>query len=378
MYIVGDSSLNTLLHLKYHTTWRAARGAHGGGKKKSGASAEDVTIPVPLGTLVWRRGSDGQQELVEDIGDTEPVLVCRGGSGGAGNARFVSSVNQEPVLAQQGEAGEEAELLVELKLLADVGIVGRPNAGKSTLLARCSAAKPKIAAYPFTTTDPILGVVDTRNSSYVMMEVPGLIEGAHTGAGLGQEFLRHAERARLLVHLLDGLSEDPREDWRRTNHELASFDLSLGRKPQVVVVNKLDIPELRQRAPEIERQLSSEGIKLLFVSAATGEGVEAMLGKILEELNGLPRDAPKVGAPQLPGASTRKPGPINVSREGDAFVIRAAAVERMVPSANLRDWRVMIQIWKELDRAGVVKALEEMGVKPGDTVRLGGVDLEWY
>jgi len=402
VFIVGDPSLNTLLHLKYHSTWRGMRGVHGSGNKKRGANGEHVTIPVPIGTVVWRLAARGDPEssprqMIADITDTEPVLMARGGRGGAGNARFVSSVQQEPVLAEKGEEGEGATLLLELKLLADVGIIGQPNAGKSTLLSRCSAAKPKIAPYPFTTTDPVLGVVSLRNSTFVMMEVPGLIEGAHRGAGLGHEFLRHTERARLLLHLLDGLSEDPLGDWQRINHELVSFDPSLGQKPQIIVVNKLDITEVRERMPAIRSQFGSQSVPVFFVSAATGEGVDALLGKVLEALESLPTPAPQ---PLLPspigrgaggeGSPQRREGPqgrlgapredraFRVVKENGVYVVYAPRVERLLPLADLKDWRAVVQIWRELERLGVAKALEEQGVQPGDTVRLANVELEWF
>ena len=378
VFIVGDPSLNTLLHLKYHTTWRASRGVHGGSKKKRGANGEDVKIPVPIGTVVWKLTDGDGKELVVDITGTEPVLVARCGSGGAGNSRFVSAVHQEPVLAEKGENGEASTLLLELKLLADVGLIGQPNAGKSTLLSQCSAARPRIAPYPFTTTDPVLGVVATRDKSFVMMEVPGLIEGAHRGAGLGHEFLRHAERARLLIHILDGLSDDPLGDWRLINRELLSFDISLGTKPQFIVVNKLDIPEVRERVPTLKAKLESQGVPMFLLSAATGEGVDALLSKTLEVLDSLPKEDLKVSQSRLPTSSPEKDEPFKVTRENGVYVVYAPRVERLVPLANLRDWRAMVQLWRELERLGVVKALEEIGVEPTDTVRLGDVELEWF
>jgi GTP-binding protein len=379
IYVAGDPSLNTLLHLQYHSTWVARRGGHGKGQKKRGANGENVIIPVPIGTVVWKLSSGGDREFMVDVADTEPVLVARGGAGGAGNTRFASAIRQEPVLAEKGGPGEGATLILELKLLADVGLIGQPNAGKSTLLSSCSAAKPKIASYPFTTTDPVLGVVDTRDKSFIMMEIPGLIEGAHKGAGLGHEFLRHTERARLLIHILDGLSDDPLEDWRRINQELASFDPSLGKKPQIIAVNKVDIPEVAERIPSLKDALGSQGMHLFFVSAATREGIDPLLGKTLEILDGLPREDPTAGPRELPLIAPKaKEEPFRVAMERGVYVIYAPKVERLVPLADLKDWRAMVQIWKELQRIGAVKVLEERGVQPGDTVRLGGVDLEWY
>lgn len=378
--IVGDPSLNTLLHLRYHSTWVGKRGVHGGSNKRRGADAEDIFIAVPLGTVVWKIVDGEQEEFFADISSTLPVLIARGGAGGNGNVRFVSSVQQEPMLAEKGERGEDASLQLELKLLADVGLIGQPNAGKSTLLSCCSAAKPKIAAYPFTTTSPQLGVVETRGSSFVMMEVPGLIEGAHTGAGLGHEFLRHAERARLLLHILDGTVEDPVAEWRRINLELENFNALLAKKPQIIVVNKLDIPEVKDRASTSKKELEALGAPVHFISAATGEGVDALLGKTLEMLKTVPKDA--LMFPQEPAGPTVgtqvAEAPFKISKQRDTYVVEAPRVERLLYQADLRDWRVMVQIWKELDRLGVVKALEEWGVQTGDTVRVGTVELEWY
>ena len=378
VYIVGDPSLNTLLHLKYHSTWRGRRGVHGGGSKRRGANGGDITIPVPLGTVVWEVKGDEERELVADVTRTDAVLVARGGSGGQGNIRFVSALHKEPVLSEAGEGGERKVLALELKLLADVGLVGRPNAGKSSLLAMCSAARPKIAGYPFTTTDPVLGVVATGYSSFVMMEVPGLIEGAHDGAGLGHEFLRHAERARLFLHILDGLSDDPVGDWRMINSELAAFDSALGTKPQLVVLNKVDVPEVRERSASIERVLAGEGATVLVVSATTGEGVDALVGKTMETLGALPVEPAKTVRPVPLTIRPKVEHPFRVTRQDRVFVVEAPRVERLLAMANLKEWRVMVQIWRELEKLGISKALEDKGVQAGDTVRVGSVNLQWF
>ena len=378
VFIVGDTSLNTLLHLKYHTTWRGDRGAHGGSKKRRGANGDNLKIPVPIGTVVWRITGEGEREFVTDITGSEPVLVARGGAGGMGNLRFVSATHREPVLAEMGEEGEDAGFLLELKLLADVGLIGQPNSGKSTLLSHCSAAKPKIASYPFTTLDPVLGVVSTREKSFVMMEVPGLIEGAHNGTGLGHEFLRHAERTRLLLHIIDGTADDPIGDWRLVNRELNAFDINLGKRPQLVVLNKVDIPTVRDRMPAVKVQLEAEGAPVFVVSAATGEGLEKLLDRTLQMLD----RSPRVELQKAPSSLTLKvvetEEPFRVTRHNRAYVVHARRIERMLPMVNLKDHRAMIQIWAELRSLGVVKVLEEKGVQPGDTVRLGKVELEWF
>jgi len=369
--------LNTLLHLQRHNRWEAKRGGHGRGAKKTGANGDDSMIPVPVGTVVWKIAAAGKRLLV-DITDSAPVVVARGGDGGVGNTRFVSSVNQEPVLAEKGAEGEKATLLLELKLLADVGLIGLPNAGKSTLLSMCSAARPKVAAYPFTTVDPVLGVVIRWDRDLVMMEVPGLVEGAHRGVGLGHEFLRHSERARLLIHLVDGGSTDPVQDWRRINHELEQYSPELANKPQIVVVNKVDIPEVREKQGKLRKQLGAHDIPVLFVSAATGEGVDTLLDKAFSTLESLPKAEParKTTGPLEREADVRRE--FSVSYEDGIYLVHAPSVERLVPLADLTDWKVMVQLWKEMERRGIVKALENKGAKPGDTVRLAGVDLEWF
>ncbi|MCE2465445.1 MAG: GTPase ObgE [Dehalococcoidia bacterium] len=382
IFLYGDPSLNTLLHLKYHSTWRAQRGGHGGGQNRKGANGRPISIPVPLGTVVRSIGPGREETFLADITDTSPILVAQGGEGGQGNARFATATRQEPVLAERGAAGEKHFLSLELKLLADVGLVGKPNAGKSTLLSVCSAAKPKIAPYPFTTLDPVLGVVQTRDRSYVVMEVPGLIEGAHTGAGLGHEFLRHAERSRLLLHLVDGTSEDPLADVQQLNQELSAFDADLGSKPQVLVVTKMDIPEAKEGMSRVKGALEPLDCPVFFISAASGEGVDTLLSNTLGMLDAIPKDMDVSESAEIPLASPRSrrrwARDFRVYREGKTYVVEALRIERLLDMADLKDWRAMVQVWKELETLGAVKALEEQGVQPGDTVRIGDVELEWY
>ena len=383
VYLVGEDSINTLLHLRYNSWWKGLRGVHGRGQNKRGANGEDVKIKVPLGTVVWKLG-DGERVAIGEVSNNEEeVLVARGGRGGSGNARFATPTQQEPLLAENGTHGERVELLLELKLLADVGIVGKPNAGKSTLISVCSRATPKVAPYPFTTTEPALGVVDlgVGYEPFVMMEVPGLIEGAHEGYGLGHDFLRHAERARLLIHLVDGSGDDPVADMRQINRELREFDDDLGLKPQIVVVNKADIPDVRDLGDVLQETLSASGKggssvgTVHLISAATGEGVRELMLDVMETLNGLPKNSPRIVpiGPQTP----EEDAPFTVTRRGGTYYVSAPRVERMLPMADLRDWRVMVQIWKQLRDLGVADALENMGVRPGDPVHIGKAELEW-
>jgi GTP-binding protein len=398
-YMVGDPSINTLLHLKYNSTFYVDRGQHGKGKNQRGANGKDTIIKVPLGTVVWKMGRHGSvpKEFVADIIDEEPRLVARGGKGGWGNLHYVSSTNQEPMLAQKGESGEYVVLFLELKLLADVGLIAKPNAGKSTLISRCSAARPRIADYPFTTVEPVLGVVNHRRQDFVMMEVPGLIEGAHEGVGLGQQFLRHAERARLYVHLIDGLSDNPVSDFLMINEELGKFSPALADKPQVVAVSKVDVTEVRERRQELESQLqgvleqcsspateeSDGGIRVFFISAVTGEGIDDLLDHILELLKSLPKDEPVIIdqelLPQVPDhSSSGSRRPLGFRIEDGVYVVESEQLERFSARANLHDYRVMLQLWREMSRLGIARKLEEAGIAPGDTIRIGKAEMEWF
>ncbi len=277
-----DPSVTTLREFRHRRTYRAENGKSGEGGKRHGAAGANVVISVPAGTVVFDKDSG---EVVADLQHPgEEVVVARGGRGGAGNARFASSTNQAPRIAQRGEPGEERALLLELRLIADAGIIGLPNAGKSTLLAAASRARPEIAGYPFTTREPVLGVVEVGLRSFVLAEIPGLIEDAHLGRGLGHDFLRHSLRTRVLLHLVDGSSATPVENMIKVNNELGLFDPALGRKPQLVAVNKIDLPEAAARKEEIGEAFRRAGVRVWFVSAATGEGVDTLMAAVAERL----------------------------------------------------------------------------------------------
>jgi len=286
--VAADSQLTTLLDLRYQKQYKADRGEHGRGKDQHGKRGEDKIIAVPAGTLIRDRGTE---ELLADLkASGDRVVIARGGKGGKGNASFVSSTHRSPRHAQPGLPGEEKELDIELRLVADVGIIGLPNAGKSTLIAAISAARPKIADYPFTTLVPNLGVVAyDEGKSFVAADVPGLIEGAHRGEGLGHRFLKHVSRTSLLIHLLDAsriTKDDPMADWAAINQELELFDPELAQKPQVVVANKIDLPEARARVRLLERLFAPVALSFCAISAATGEGLrelKGLAGRRLEE-----------------------------------------------------------------------------------------------
>lgn len=385
-YICGDASLNTLLHLKFTSTIYVDRGAHGRGKDRRGRNGDDQIIRVPMGTLIWKEDEDGERFLLADVYDTAPVLVSEGGRGGWGNSRFVSPTNQEPLLAQNGERGERAILFLELKLLADVGLLACPNAGKSTLISRCSRAKPKVADYPFTTVEPVLGVVSAHGQDFVMMEVPGLLEGAHSGVGLGHQFLRHAERARVYIHIIDGLAEDPAEQYEMLNNELCQFSELLSGKPQVVVVNKIDVTEVREGqadiAAAIQERAKAAGIENLavgFMSAVTGEGVNELMGKVVALLAATDKEAAEeviVPEPVHWGKSKRSPN--RISRVDGVFVVQSQELERLVAMADTRDRRVLLQLWDQMNKCGVAGMLEDAGIEAGDTIRIGKAEVGWF
>ena len=390
-YICGDSSLNTLRHIKFNSTIYVGGGGHGKGKDRRGGNGKDTIVKVPIGTEVSRWYKDGTMEVLFDVVGTEPQLVAQGGKGGFGNAHYVSATNQEPVLYERGEWGEYVVLFLELKLVADVGLIACPNAGKSTLISRCSAAEPRVAGYPFTTVEPVLGVVSSRGYTFVMMEVPGLVEGAHKGVGLGHQFLRHAERVRAYVHLVDGMSVDPVGDFEMVTTELRRFSPAMVEKPLLVALNKLDVTEVRERRAAIVAGLEKAALALpgsgpqgkpvpvVSISAATGEGVEALLGKIVEVLDIVPRQgvAP-VGiyepVRRASNSSTREA----VYKEAGVYVVESESLERLAALADTRDRRVILQLWREMRRRGLAHQLAEAGIELGDTIRIGKVEVEWF
>ena len=374
VYLVVNPHLNTLVAFKRQRHFKAQRGGHGRGKNQTGRSGQDLVIEVPPGTVV-RDAKTG--EFIADL--TEPgqkVLVARGGRGGRGNAAFATPTNQAPRIAERGEPGQERWLHLELKLIADVGIVGVPNAGKSTLLAAVSAARPKIADYPFTTLEPNLGVVALDEAtSFVMADIPGLIEGASRGAGLGHTFLRHIERTRLIVHLLDGASPNPLRDYETINEELALFDEKLAAKPQLVVLNKIDLPQAQAIWPAVKEAIEARGKPILSISALTGQGVREMLGRVAEMLKALPRK--EVTLPEAKVLRPREEEAFTIVREDGAWRVRGAKVERLAAMTNWDLDEAVQRFHRIITRMGVTMALREAGVQIGDTVRIGKVELEW-
>ena len=293
VYVVASPHINTLINFRFHPDFSADRGEHGMGSNRTGHGGADLELEVPIGTLVYEKSTDPNEpnHLLADLAEEgQRVLVAKGGRGGLGNARFATSTNRAPRKVQPGEPGEIKDLRLELKLLADVGLVGFPNAGKSTLVSRVSAATPKIADYPFTTTTPQLGIVRVDvHSSFVIADLPGLIPGAAEGKGLGHQFLRHTERTRLLLHVLDldpQSGRDPLDDLRVIDEELARYSESLAARPQIIVPNKIDLPEAAPRREAVERFCASRGLPVMPISAATGRGLTELMNAVAGALEG--------------------------------------------------------------------------------------------
>lgn len=376
VYLVVKPTLNTLIAFSRQSRFKAANGENGGSSNKTGKSGDDLLIPVPPGTIV--RSADTHDVIADLVAPDQRVLIAQGGRGGRGNARFATSTNQAPRIAEKGEPGESRHLALELKLLADVGIVGVPNAGKSTLLSVISNAKPKIASYPFTTLQPNLGVVVLDDRDIIFADIPGLIEGAHTGAGLGHDFLRHIQRTRVLVHLLDGTADDPVADFHQINSELALFDDKLGEKPQIIAVNKLDMPQAEEYWPMIRDELEKLGYEPMAISAITQRNVRQVINRAVQELDNLPEeDEPEVAA--LPVYQLDDdPLAFTVSRtESGDFRVSGARIERAVAMTYWDYDQAVTRFQRILETMGITEALENAGIKPGDTVFIGEHELEW-
>jgi GTPase len=372
-----NPKLNTLSPFGRKIHFHAGDGAKGGTTDKTGASAPDLVIEVPPGTVIKDAETDAVlADLIES--DTHFVLL-KGGRGGRGNARFANSRNQAPRYAERGEPRQERWLKLELKLIADVGIVGVPNAGKSTLLSVISNAKPKIADYPFTTLEPNLGVVEFDDADLVFADIPGLIEGAHSGVGLGHEFLRHVQRTRVLIHILNGEAEDPMADFSQTNSELVLYDERMAIKPQIVAFNKIDLPEVRARWDALKPKFEAMGVEALPISAATQVNIRDLLGRVFEAVAATPKDATPLHIVQpdaLAPKDTGVPFTIEVDAEG-AYHVSGHRIERAAEMTHWDNDEAIMRFQKILEVLGVSTALEERGVKVGDTVFIGGYELEW-
>lgn len=375
-----DKHKNTLSEFRHKKQFRAQDGTRGKGKNQTGASGDDLVIKVPPGTMVFDE-SDGK--LMGDLVDQgQQLQVCKGGRGGRGNTRFKTSKNKAPRIAEKGEPPEEKIIRLELKLIADIGIIGVPNAGKSTMLSVVSNAKPKIAPYPFTTLQPNLGVAELDNDNQLILaDIPGLIEGAHRGEGLGHDFLRHIQRTRVLIHLLDGISEEPILDFAQINSELALFDPALGDKPQIVVLNKMDLPEVKKKWPQVKSQLLEKGYQDIFsISAITKQGIMPVLyraAKLLEEAP-VYEYKPPVDEDELPVYRFEKdPQNYVILKTDRGWRITGEALERAAAMTYWEHFQSIRRFHRILEAMGVDVAMKEAGVLPGDIIFIGDHELVW-
>jgi len=376
--LVVDENLNTLVDFRYKRQFKAQPGGNGQTSNMHGRGADRLYVSVPPGTVA--RDEETGQVLADLTQVGQEVVVAKAGRGGRGNARFVNSVNRAPTFAERGEPGAQRWLTLELKVLADVGLVGYPSVGKSSILARVSAAKPEIAAYHFTTLSPILGVVSVREGqSFVLADIPGLIEGAHEGVGLGHDFLRHIERTRILIHVLDvsGMEgRDPIEDYRKINNELQQYNERLARRPQIIAANKMDLPEGQENFDRVAEFMKEEGREIFPISAATGDGLPQLMERAWKML------AEYVEEPEATeDVVVYEPTPneeYNIRRDDDgAYVVEGKNLEKLVAMTNFDDdegLRRFQNIWR---KQGIDDALKERGIKEGDTVRIKDMEFEF-
>ncbi|HSW57217.1 MAG TPA: GTPase ObgE [Dehalococcoidales bacterium] len=374
------TSVSTLRAYQRKRNFRAENGGHGMTKNKHGANGLGVVLNVPPGTLVYHK--DNQDELIflADLKEEgQEVVVARGGNGGYGNSHYATATNQAPRIAQPGIPGQEKIVVLEMRMIADAGIVGYPNVGKSSLLAALSKATPEIADYPFTTLEPQLGVVKTaENHQFILAEIPGLIEGAHKGRGLGHSFLKHAMRTRVILHLLDGSSAAPLEDMFKVNNELAAFDATLTKRPQVVAINKIDLPQVRERRAELERVFAEAEVTPHFISAASGEGLAELVQAVwvvIEESESR-TDLPAETVPQVfrpkPAYSGAK-----VQRRSGGYILVDPVIEKMLDRLDMNNPDDLREFNQTLERLGINKTLKSAGARSGDTVKTGNMEWTW-
>lgn len=375
-----DDNFSTLIDFRYKRKYVAERGENGSGRNCTGRSASPLIVKVPRGTVV-RDANTGR--IMADMSSDEPKVLARGGNGGKGNVHFATSTRQIPKFAKPGYPGEEFEVTLELKLLADVGLVGFPNVGKSTLISVVSAAKPKIANYHFTTLTPVLGVVKAEEEkSFVMADIPGLIEGAGDGVGLGHEFLRHVERCRLIVHVVDvsGIEgRDPREDFDIINAELAKFNEELAQRPQIVAANKCDMATEEQIA-DFRAFVEEKGLPFFCISAATTQGTRELISKVSEVLDTLPpikeyeaEPIPQAELDEMLGVDKK----FEITEEDGIFFVDAPWIQPVMRTVDPDDWSSLQYFQRVLINSGIIAKLEEMGAKEGDTVSIEGFEFDF-
>lgn len=377
--MIADPMLTTLIDFRFKREYQAERGGNGAGNQKFGKNGASIELRVPVGTQVTDQLTG---EVVADfVRPDQREVVAKGGRGGRGNTHFVSSTHQTPRFAERGEPAEVRDLRLDLKLLADVGLIGFPNVGKSTLISKVSAARPKIADYPFTTLVPNLGVVQIEpGNSFVVADIPGLIEGASAGAGLGHQFLRHVERTRMLVHVLDvsGLTmREPYEDYTIVNRELAAYSERLAALPQLVALNKADMPGAEEIVPGLRERITAEGRQVFEISALTGAGVQELLYAISGTLRDIPVPTPAEADAEVIRYRAPEEDRWEATREDGVFVVRGKSIERLVAMSDMNNDASVRRLQRILEKNGVVSRLRDLGAEDGDTVRIGDVEFDF-
>jgi GTP-binding protein len=376
VFLIADCNLSTLLDFKYKSKFAAENGGKGGIKDQHGKNAEDIHIKVPCGTIV-KDLSTGK--IIGDLTkDGQKMLLASGGRGGRGNARFANSVRRAPQFCEPGEAGISRDLELELKLIADVGLLGMPNAGKSTLISQISAAKPKIADYPFTTLVPNLGIIKKPNGDgIVIADIPGLIEGASQGIGLGFEFLRHVERTRLLVHILDMTEEDPINNYKIINAELQKYGGRLNDIPQIVALNKKDAAD-PEKIRDAEKYFTDQKQEVFAISAATGEGTKELVYHLIQKIEQIPVPVFDIEVEEDEFAHNHDDSEYEILPYEHFYIVKGGRVERLVAVTELRNTEAIFRLQNILKGMGVFKALEEAGIEDGDGVKIGEFEFEYY
>ena len=379
VYFKVDKDANTLIEFRYKKKFKAENGENGEGGHRYGKSGEDLYIPVPIGTVVKDTEAD---EVLADLSEPDQVaLILKGGRGGKGNSHFATSTRQAPRFAQDGEPGEEKDLTLELKLLADVGLIGFPNVGKSTFLSVVTSATPKIANYHFTTIEPNLGVVKSKyGDSFVIADIPGIIEGASEGVGLGIQFLRHIERTRLLLHFIDVSGTEgrnPVDDYYKVNEELKKYSEKLSKRTQIIVANKADIITDENLYKELEKVAKKHNQKIFKISGATGEGVEELMNYVSKTLKTLPKEN-LIEIKEKEKVYTLKDEPdFTITKIKGAFVVKGEKIDSIMRKVNIGDYESLFYLHRKLDEIGLNQALKKQGIKDGDIVKIGDYEMEW-
>lgn len=375
----ADTGLRTLLDFRYKRKYAAEKGENGSKRNKSGKGGNDLIIKVPLGTIVKDKETG---RIIADISDdNQEKIIARGGKGGAGNQHFATATRQAPNFARNGVPGQERTIVLELKLIADVGLLGFPNVGKSTLLSVVSAARPKIANYHFTTLSPNLGVVSLgQGSSFVIADIPGLIEGAHEGAGLGHKFLRHVERTKLLIHVIDIAETDGRDsisDFDIINRELELYNPKIAKRPQIIAANKIDALTDTKKLEEFKHEMEGRRYKVFEISAATNQGIDALMQYTYEELKTLPDIVIFDASEEIEMDNVPEESPYSIRRENDIFIVEGPWIENLLRSINFGDGESLQYFQRVMRNMGVIEALKEKGIEEGNTVRVGEVEFDY-